>query len=102
MYETQTLWDEYMAESAAIFIDRNPSKTLLVIAGTGHVKGRVALPDRIAKRVVARRGDQYRPFVIVPEQVEWSAENGLPMVQSPLSDSECDWAWYTEREILQA
>ena len=36
MYETQTLWDEYMSESAANYIKIYPNSTLVVIAGLGH------------------------------------------------------------------
>jgi hypothetical protein len=65
-----------------------------VIAGVGHIKGRVAIPDRIAKRIQSSP-----PFVIVPESVEWSRESGLPMINAPLTVSEADWVWYTQQEI---
>ena len=49
-------------------------------------------PDRIKKKV---SGD-INPFVIVPQQVDWSVETGLPNIDAPLTVEECDWAWYTE------
>lgn len=64
LYQTQCLWDEYMAESASIYLNKHPEKTLVVIAGEGHVLGRTGIPNRIHKRV---RGSQ--PFIIVPVQV---------------------------------
>lgn len=97
MYETQTLWDEYMSESAALYLNQFPESTLVVIAGLGHIKGRVAIPDRIARRV-----HDAQPFVIVPQPVHWSKESGLPLVTQPLSSSEADWVWYTQREIVTA
>jgi uncharacterized iron-regulated protein len=97
MYETQTLWDEYMSESAALYLKQFPQSTLVVIAGLGHIKGRVAIPDRIARRV-----QDAQPFVIVPQPVHWSKESGLPLVTEPLPSSEADWVWYTQREIAIA
>ena len=32
-------------------------------------------------------------------QVDWNTESGLPEVTAPLSAADCDWAWYTEKEI---
>mmetsp|Transcript_38115 Transcript_38115/g.38803 ORF Transcript_38115/g.38803 Transcript_38115/m.38803 type:complete len:385 (-) Transcript_38115:174-1328(-) len=94
MYEAQTLWDEYMAETAANYISQAPSDSLLcVIAGVNHVAGRSGIPDRIKKRT---RKDS---FVIVPKQVEWYSDSGLPNVVAPPSPAECDWAWFTQREI---
>jgi hypothetical protein len=87
-----------MAESAAMYSKKSPDSLLVVIAGLGHVAGRVGIPDRIARRV---KSDSM-PFVIVPQQVDWNVENGLPEVVSPLTVSDCDWAWYTERELPRA
>lgn len=96
MYQTQTLWDEYMSESAAQYLTAFPSSTLVLIAGLGHIQGRVAIPDRIYKRTSST------PFVIVPQPVKWSKESGLPIVSEPLSRSDADWVWYTQREIVSA
>ena len=93
MYEVQTLWDEYMAESASIYASKNPNDLLVVIAGVGHVAGRVGLPDRITRRV------NEDTFVIVPQPVDWIAASGLPDVAQPLTADECDWAWYTQKEL---
>ena len=57
------------------------------------VIGRASIPDRIQKRT------DENPFVIVPQQVDWSKENGLPIVKKPLTSADCDWAWYTEKEL---
>jgi uncharacterized iron-regulated protein len=96
LYEAQCLWDEYMADSAAQYITRYPAKTLVVIAGSGHVVGRAGIPNRIKRRL---KGAD--PFVIVPQQVDW-LPTGLPDVEIPLGRQDCDWAWYTEKEIVPA
>ena len=88
LYETQTLWDEYMSESAAQYLDKFPTSTLVIIAGLGHVQGRVAIPDRLSKRIHSR------PFVIIPQSVRWNRVNGLPILNEPLSPTEGDWIWY--------
>lgn len=90
LYEAQTLWDEYMSETAARHVAKHPEQMLLVIAGVGHVLGRVGIPDRIKRRT----GKD--PFVIVPQQVSWSARTGLPDIAQPLTRQDADWAWYTE------
>ena len=81
-----------MSQSAADYIKKHPQTIVCVIAGLGHIVGRRGIPNRIKKRV---RGDK-DPFVIVPQQVDWSVETGLPDIDTPLSIEECDWAWYTE------
>ena len=93
MYQVQTLWDEYMAESASIYSTNHPDDMLVVIAGVGHVAGRVGIPDRMSRRL------KEKPFVIVPQPVDWIASSGLPDVALPLNADDCDWAWYTEREL---
>ena len=90
MYQAQTLWDEYMAESAANYIAKNPTAILLVIAGVGHVLGRAGIPDRIEKRT------KKVPFVILPQEVGWGKVSGLPDITLPLGAQDCDWGWYTE------
>jgi len=94
LYEVQVLWDEYMAESASNYLNSEPPGTVLcVMAGQTHVSGRTGIPNRISKRT------NKQPFVIVPKQVSWSPESGLPDIGVPPSEQECDWAWFTEREI---
>merc|ERR1711871_192528 len=94
MYQVQCLWEDYMSESCSIYLNRYPDSKLCVIAGLGHVKVRVGIPDRIASRT-----KNIKPFVIVPEQVDWSFETGLPDIDAPLKKDDCDWAWYTEQVI---
>ena len=107
LYETQCLWDEYMAESASIYLQDYPESTLVVLAGSGHVVGRTGIPNRIEKRMrtLTSTFDETTlnpPFVIVPLQVDWLPSTGLPDVDLPLTREDCDWAWYTEKEIVSA
>ena len=85
-----------MSESAANYLLKFPSSTLVLLAGKGHVSGRVSIPDRLQRRLGP---DFLPPFVVVPEEVEWSPESGLPAVEHPLQTRDCDWAWYTQKEI---
>lgn len=97
MYEAQCLWDDYMAESASLYLQsEQPAKRLVIIAGSGHVLGRYGIPNRLLKRLPIGQSD---PFVVVPQQVDWLS-NGLPDIDLPLSKTDCDWAWYTEKEIV--
>ena len=95
-YEAQCLWDEYMAETASNLIrkDSKAESLLVLITGAGHVMGRTGIPNRIQKRC------GQLPFVIVPQQVDWSSTTGLPDVEHPPSFADCDWAWYTEKEVV--
>lgn len=62
-YESFTLWDEYMAASIAGYVANGardgagplgaPStgdERMVVAVGSGHVRGRVGIPDRFARR----------------------------------------------------
>lgn len=49
-YEAQLLWDETMADSAYKFMKENPEKTMVVIAGNGHVRFGYGIADRLKRR----------------------------------------------------
>ncbi len=57
--EAQVLWDEYMARVAQDYVMANPDRTLVILAGSGHV----AYPDAIPGRLARMLGDE--PTVIV-------------------------------------
>ncbi len=49
-YQIMTIWDEYMADSAAKF-QRSPKlRRMVVLAGSGHIDRRFGIPDRAVKR----------------------------------------------------
>jgi uncharacterized iron-regulated protein len=49
-YQAQLIWDETMADSAAKYIAGHPEKTLVVLAGNGHVRYKYGIADRITRR----------------------------------------------------
>lgn len=87
MYESQVLWDEYMSESAALWLERNPRGHLCIFAGNGHVEGRVGIPDRLTRR-------SGRPtFTVVPYTVPFQSD-GWPDIPHPGNRDVGDWLWY--------
>jgi len=49
----QLLWDEGMAERAARFLESHPDHLLVVLAGSGHLAWRSAIPQRLTRRLEA-------------------------------------------------
>jgi uncharacterized iron-regulated protein len=49
-YQIMTLWDEYMADSAARFQKERKLRRLVVLAGSGHIDRGFGIPDRAARR----------------------------------------------------
>jgi len=49
--EVQLLWDEGMAARAAEYLREYPGKTLVVLAGSGHVEYGQGIPDRLRRRL---------------------------------------------------
>jgi uncharacterized iron-regulated protein len=93
MYEAQCLWDEYMSDSAAKYLSRNPGiSNLVLLAGAAHLEDRNGIPDRFERRTGSR------PFTIVPQSVDWT-EDGLPAVDHPGTEGYADWIYYTEKQI---
>lgn len=48
--EVQLLWDEGMAECAARFLAEHPDRTLVLLAGTGHLEYGQGIPKRLLRR----------------------------------------------------
>ena len=49
--DVQMLWDEHMARVARDYLVANPDKTLVILAGSGHVAYPDAIPGRLARMV---------------------------------------------------
>jgi uncharacterized iron-regulated protein len=49
-YEVMTVWDDYMAASAAQFQHERNVRRMVVLAGSGHVERGFGIPARAAKR----------------------------------------------------
>ncbi|MGB0714083.1 MAG: ChaN family lipoprotein [Gammaproteobacteria bacterium] len=52
--DVQLIWDETMADTAARWLRANPGRPMVVLAGSGHVAGRVGIPDRLERRLGER------------------------------------------------
>ncbi|RCX32305.1 ChaN family lipoprotein [Thioalbus denitrificans] len=51
----QLLWDEGMAETAANWLRANPGRSMVILAGSGHVMYGSGIPDRLQRRVPDKR-----------------------------------------------
>ena len=49
--QSQGVWDETMAETAAAYLQANPNVRLVILAGRGHVVRDTAIPPRLARRL---------------------------------------------------
>jgi len=47
--DVQLLWDEHMARVAGDYLTANPGKTMVILAGSGHVAYQDAIPGRLAR-----------------------------------------------------
>ncbi len=59
-FQVQLLWDETMAARAAQYLQVNPERQLVVLAGAGHLIFGSGIPQRVSRRVVGERA------IIVP------------------------------------
>lgn len=64
MYDSQTLWDEYMAETAWNYLEKNGGR-LVVLAGINHV-WRDSIPDRLEARAARSGGPPLHAVSLVP------------------------------------
>jgi uncharacterized iron-regulated protein len=63
--DVQLVWDEHMARVARDYLAANPTKTLVILAGSGHVAYPDAIPGRLARmtgeeNAVVATGDRER------------------------------------------
>ncbi len=49
-YYAQLLWDETMAKNIVKYLQKNPDRSMVVLAGNGHVMFGFGIPDRIERR----------------------------------------------------
>ena len=94
LYEAQTLWDEYMAESAVQVLEANAGSRMIVLAGTNHIQNRYGVPDRITRRL---GGEPV--FTILPVSVEFDALTSLPKIGDgeSFSPKVGDWMYFIEK-----
>ncbi|MGC8736540.1 MAG: ChaN family lipoprotein [Dissulfurimicrobium sp.] len=58
-FEAQVLWDEAMAKGIYEYLDNNPKRQMVVLAGAGHVAFGYGIPSRLF-----RRGDDSQAIII--------------------------------------
>jgi uncharacterized iron-regulated protein len=49
-YEAQCVWEDTMAESAAVALEKRPDHRMVVLVGGGHVRQRYGIPVRAERR----------------------------------------------------
>jgi hypothetical protein len=97
--DVQLLWDEGMAERAASYLREHPEKTLVVLAGTGHLEYGRGIPKRLLRRVPAesaivlngaQRGldPEIADFLLFPRPVELPAAGLLGVLLDIESEGE--------------
>ncbi len=64
-YQSQILWDETMSGSIAEFLEKNPDRQVLVLAGQGHLRYGSGIP----KRTFRRNGIDYA-VVLIDDKVD--------------------------------
>jgi uncharacterized iron-regulated protein len=88
-YESQSLWDEGMAETLSEFLKspESQNKTIVVIAGNGHVVFDFGIPKRFYRRTPF-------PFKTLVMK-EWTKDPDMDLVSSPTSAPLADFLWIT-------
>jgi uncharacterized iron-regulated protein len=77
----QLLWDEGMAERAAEYLETNPQKSMVILAGSGHLEYGQGIPKRLLRRLpvesaVLLNGSDREPdpgladYLLYPQRVE--------------------------------
>lgn len=51
--QSQALWDETMAQTAAEFLKQHPQHKLVILAGNGHIRKGYGIPQRLQRRLGA-------------------------------------------------
>ena len=67
--EAQLVWDEGMAESAAAYLEANPGRRMVILAGAGHIEYGSGIPKRLERRtkvsyaIVLNSGEDVEPHI---------------------------------------
>ena len=78
--EAQLVWDEGMAQSAAAYLNANPSRRMVILAGSGHLAFGSGIPQRLERRthvtyaIVLNSGEEIEPniadYILLSKQQE--------------------------------
>lgn len=66
--EAQLVWDEGMAQSAAEYLNQNPGRRMVILAGSGHLAFGSGIPKRLERRThlayaIVLNGDEVAPHI---------------------------------------
>lgn len=97
--QVQLLWDEGMADRAARFLSEHPEKSMVILAGSGHLEYGQGIPKRLLRRVPAEsaivlsgihRGldPKMADYLLYPRPVTLSAQGMLGVMLDLESDGE--------------
>jgi uncharacterized iron-regulated protein len=96
--EAQLTWDEGMAESAAAYLNANPGRRMVILAGSGHLVFGDGIPKRLERRtnaayaIVLNGGDEVEPhmadYILLSKKQELPAA-GVLGISLEEKDGEC-------------
>ena len=93
--EAQLVWDEGMAEAAANYLRRHPDRTLVILAGAGHITEGTGIPQRLKRRLdvpmatVLQLGSGIEvaggeaDYILLPEKQELPATGLIGVILGP-------------------
>jgi len=79
-YQAQLLWDETMADTAAKYVKAHPEKTMVILAGNGHIRYGHGIAKRFERRtgikgVIVVQDEEYEngigDYILYPEPIEY-------------------------------
>ena len=70
----QVLWDETMAQTIALFHQKNPEYQIVVLAGKGHLIYDYGIPSRVERRLNQHNLLQYSIFMGSQQQIKLQGE----------------------------
>lgn len=81
-FQAQVLWDETMAAAIAEYVQTNPDRLVVVLAGQGHLRYGYGIPDRVARRLENTPSFQQQIILLNPSEGDRQAP-GI-----------ADWLWF--------
>lgn len=95
--EVQLLWDESMAQTVAHYLRAHPERSLVVLAGNGHLAFRWGIPERVQRRLKvdtavilngAENGIEphIADYVVLPEQRDLPAAGRMEVLLDASAD----------------
>jgi len=75
IYQSQILWDQTMADSINRYLDVHKERSMIVLVGSGHLKMRHGIPDRVPySQIVILQDEDARPkcadFILFTDSIE--------------------------------